>query len=283
MGATLKLKDNPTQEQRKVYKFFKSRQSHDADDIYSREWFDRIVQFQESKPIGREIVGNFSSEMLDTLEFGAFFLSYPVPAFSLWLLLNACYDLDRKICSDISEDSLQEWRDMKPFVYLKSEEIQLKWKESLATLREKIRTDELGGERLIQELYDMVSGIQRMETALTDLRDSIQAIKGHRDRKAKDFLTGISDLVGVAIDKRCEIIAAELEDGKSLRSPRNGEKGSHNVGSKALLEKELTDLSCIPDNTSQPTVTYPSPWLPQELGIALLVIVAWTAIWSAGT
>jgi hypothetical protein len=232
MVAALSLKDNPTQEQKKVYKFFKSRHSHDADDIYSREWFDRIVQFQESKPQGKETMGDFSSEMLDALEFGAFFLSYPVPAFSLWLLLNACYDLDRKICSDMSEDSLQVWRDMRPFAYLKSEEIRLKWKDSLATLHEKISTDELGGERLIQELYDMVSGIQRMEIALADLRDSIKA---HRDRKAKDFLAEVLDLVGVAIDKRCEIIAAELEDGKSLRSPGNGNKGSNSRFSRQSI------------------------------------------------
>ena len=36
MVAALSLKDNPTQEQKKLYKFFNSRHSHDADDIYSR-------------------------------------------------------------------------------------------------------------------------------------------------------------------------------------------------------------------------------------------------------
>jgi hypothetical protein len=83
-------------------------------------------------------------------------------------------------------------------------------------------TAELGGEMLIQELYDMVSGIQRMETALADLRDSIKAV-----RKDRGFLTGVLDLVGVAIDGRCEIIATELEDGKSPQCPRNERKRSH--------------------------------------------------------
>jgi hypothetical protein len=215
--STLSLRDNPTQEQKKVYKFYKSRHSHDADDIYSSEWFGRIVQFRESTPLGRN-----SPELLDDLEFGAFFLSHPVPAFSLWLLLNACYDLDRKVCSNISDEVLQQWRDMKPFAYLKSEDIQDKWRESLQFLREKMSTAELGGEMLIQELYDMVSGIQRMETALADLRDSIKAV-----RKDRGFLTGVLDLVGVAIDGRCEIIATELEDGKSPQCPRNKRKRSH--------------------------------------------------------
>jgi hypothetical protein len=241
MVSNGRLRDNPTPEQKAVYRFYKSRRSNDADNIYSTEWFSRIVKFQESSPLRKEKGDPLPWTRVDDLEFGPLFVLHPVPAFSLWLLLDVCYDLDRKVCGDASEKARMEWRSLKPCEYLTSDVVQFQWKKSLEGLKNRMQSEELGGEILLEELYDMVSSLRRMEAALGALRDSIRTA-----RRDKPFLKELLEIVGLEVDNRCEIIAAEMEDSRSL--------GSEAVGRTGFLDatpRESSDFEIISHEVSQ--------------------------------
>jgi len=241
MVSNGRLRNNPTPEQKAVYRFYESRHSNDADNIYSTEWFSRIVKFQESSSLRKEKGDCLPWTRVDDLEFGPFFVLHPVPAFSLWLLLDVCYDLDKKVCCDVSEQVRMEWRGLKPCDYLTSDVVQFQWKKSLEGLKRRMQSEELGGEILLQELYDMVSSLRRMEAALGALRDSIKTT-----RRDKNFLKELLDIVGLAVDNRCEIIAAEMENS---RSP--GSEAIERTGILDATPKKSSDFEIMPHEVSR--------------------------------
>jgi hypothetical protein len=49
-GTVKSLDCNPNSQQRAVYRYYESRNSDEADDIYSREWFRRTPSFFEKFP-----------------------------------------------------------------------------------------------------------------------------------------------------------------------------------------------------------------------------------------
>jgi hypothetical protein len=246
MSSNGRLRDNPTPEQKAVYHFYESRRSNDADNIYSTEWFSRIVKFQESSSLRKDKGDPLPWTRVDDLEFGPFFVLHPVPAFSLWLLLDVCYDLDRKVCGNVSEEVRMKWRNLTPCDYLTSDVIQSQWEKSLEGLKNRMQSEELGGEILLQELYDMVSSLRRMEAALGALRDSIQSA-----RRDKIFLKELLEVVGLAVDKRCEIIATEMEDSRSV-----GSEATEGTGFLDATPSESSDFEIMSHEVSQQPGTH---------------------------
>ena len=112
---------DPKVKQKQVYKYYDSRYSDEALDIFSEEWENRII-FWHQRAVNRAAETMSSDELLETLDFGSFFLAHPIAAFSLWQVLQACYELDRAVCGDIKV--VNSWEQLKPFEYLRDAGIQ---------------------------------------------------------------------------------------------------------------------------------------------------------------
>ena len=90
---------DPTPQQRAVYNYHEALHSDAADDIYSFEWFQRTKSFFKQFARSNAQATTLTTwEMVEDLDFGAFFLAHPVAAYSLWHLLQSCYELDRVVC-----------------------------------------------------------------------------------------------------------------------------------------------------------------------------------------
>jgi hypothetical protein len=80
-----------------------------------------------------------------------------------------------------------------------------------------------------------------MEAALGALRDSIKTA-----RRDKNFLKELLDIVGPAVDNRCEIIAAEMEDS---RSP--GSEAIERTGILDATPRKSSDFEIMPHEVSR--------------------------------
>jgi hypothetical protein len=74
---------NPTPQQRAVYSYHEALDSDAADDIYSFEWFQRTKSFctQFAKQDATHVTTLTTWELVEDLDFGAFFLAHPVAAY----------------------------------------------------------------------------------------------------------------------------------------------------------------------------------------------------------
>jgi hypothetical protein len=203
---------NPTPQQRAVYSYYEEIHSDAADDIYSFEWFQRTKSFfQQLARQDKPVTALTTWEMVEDLDFGAFFLAHPVAAYSLWHLLQACYELDRVVCGTSPEEirKLESWQLLKPFVYLKSRKIRSNWTRSLKLLKKEIECGDLEGDRLVRTLYDILRGVERLVTSSTALKDNFSV--NLRDMK---FVDEMLEKVARVVDNRCSMIAdlLKLED-----------------------------------------------------------------------
>jgi hypothetical protein len=164
---------NPTSQQKSVYNFYESRHSREADDIYSREWFERTWSFlkQYSTSPNQKPKALESWEMVEDTDFGAFFVAKPVAGFSLWCVMQEFYELDRAVCGsdEVGLGIVKEWENWRPFVYLKSKEVKKRWRKWLEKLRREIERKNLVGEPLLLRLYDIFCGVERLERAMERL------------------------------------------------------------------------------------------------------------------
>jgi hypothetical protein len=81
-----------------------------------------------------DIVKSWTSH--EEIDFRIFFFAHPVATFSLWHVLQAFYKIDEAVCgtADGAQDTFAEWREMRPFAYLKSTRVEHKWKAELEKL-----------------------------------------------------------------------------------------------------------------------------------------------------
>jgi hypothetical protein len=225
---------NPTAQQRAVYGFYERRNSDDASDIYSPEWFQRTKSFMErfAAPDVRTTVTTLKSwAVVEDLDFGAFFLAHPIAAFALWRLLQASYELDRAVCGGSGGDDgasaetqreLAAWQEMKPFPYLKSDAIRAKWSSALQRLKKEIECGALEGDALVRALYSILCGVERLENAFVALQDSFSV-----NLKNLIYMDKMLDEIRDAVDSRCRMIVDVLkldenEDENALQSHRDG-------------------------------------------------------------
>jgi hypothetical protein len=212
---------NPTPQQRAVYSYHEEIHSDAADDIYSFEWFERTKLFfkQFGRPEKR-VTTLRTWEMVEELDFGAFFLAHPVAAYSLWHLLQACYDLDRVVCG-CSQEELAKRKAMKPFVYLRAKRIRIQWVKSLKHLKEKIECGTLEGDELVRTLYDILCGVERLVASSTALKENFAV-----NLRDMIFVDKMLQKVTTFVDDRCGMIAAHLKLEESQETSRQENESS---------------------------------------------------------
>lgn len=166
---------DPTPQQRAIYNFHEARLSVDADDIYSPVWFERSKSWEQEFGASKSPISVLDSwEQLEDFHFGEFYLEHPVAAYSLWVLLQAYYVLDKSVCgkSEAERIKVEGWQKMKPFEYLKSREVQRKWKRSLDVLGSDIESGRLRRQALLGRLNEILGGFQKVEESLVSLKES---------------------------------------------------------------------------------------------------------------
>ena len=159
---------DPKVTQKAIYRYYDLQYSDEAQDIYSEEWQERIL-FWHQKAIDSTATTLSSEENLENLDFGGFFLAHPIAAFSLWQLLQACYELDVAVCgnSKADLDEIESWQKMNPFKYLRDGAVQDKWRASLelfkAQIKRKSEDLDLQEESWELRMYDILVGVEAFE------------------------------------------------------------------------------------------------------------------------
>jgi hypothetical protein len=238
---------NPTLQQRAVYNFYQARNSDEADDIYSNEWLQRTKSYLEiySQPNAAPIALK-TWQLIEDVDFGAFYLTHPIAGYSLWNMLEACYELDRIVCGNSKKDMemLLKWKKMKPFVYLRSKKIGEKWTASLLLLKAQIEDGTLEGAALVSRLLDLLRGVERLESALAaideNFADNLLGLK---------FVDRILTLISRAVDDRRQMISELLRLGKG-KHKSNGESNTAMMG---YSEKGFDAVSNSRIESSTPT------------------------------
>jgi hypothetical protein len=222
---------NPTSQQKCIYDFYESRHSADADDIYSSEWYHRTVEFtrqtsRQSKAFPTRLN---SWERIEELEFGPLFLSHPIAAYSFWQMLNAFYAFDKTVCGT-SENSLckvDEWKQMKPFLYLKERKIRNAWRRSLNVMKKEIECGILEGEALLLKLHDLLVGVSGLENAFAALEESFE-----ENLKDMIFVDTMLAKTAEAVESRRSMIAnlLRLERNNPSFGKDGGDSSFHTFG-----------------------------------------------------
>ncbi|OTB01274.1 hypothetical protein M426DRAFT_14583 [Hypoxylon sp. CI-4A] len=127
--------------QREIFEWYETNEyKYDAGVIYSPEWKGRLVEWIEgfdddSISVLREDVKSHEKNP-EELEIGRIFQADPVAAFSLWNVLQSCYQLDKIICGTKVQNRpvIAEWHKRRPFQYLLSQDIVLSWEKNLHDL-----------------------------------------------------------------------------------------------------------------------------------------------------
>ncbi|PMD60962.1 uncharacterized protein K444DRAFT_662928 [Hyaloscypha bicolor E] len=253
---------NPTRQQRAVYSWHEARNSDAADDIFSTEWFKRTKSFLEkhSNPDSPDVKLEDLKKVED-LEFSAFFIQHPIPAFALWQFLQACYSLDRVVCinplsyEDIrraDETKVQGWEKLLPFQYLnasssKDGRIRKKWIESMGQLKKEIESNALEGERLVSRLYDMYTGIDRLQSSLSGLR-----LGFGESQKDLKFKREMLDKAANVVEERLKITSTVLKlEGNQPATPR-ADWGAEEKHTHTEQNLQLTEVSRCRNETNPP-------------------------------
>jgi hypothetical protein len=243
---------NPTPQQRAVYRFHDQRQTDEAGDIYSSEWFDRTRSFLEQYASHYELPTTLNSwEMVQTLDFGAFFLAHPVAGYSLWIFVRACADLDWVVCRTPAAEF--DKISVRPFVYLQSKKVHAKWEKSLRILKSEILKGVLDGDELIQRVYDIMRGVERLKHSCSMLGETFgENLKGMR------FADKMVDEAVNAVNDRCQMIESLLRVDSGWRTltdetsskatdssfhfPTNVSKGTSSNGQKRQNPQKAVPL-----------------------------------------
>jgi hypothetical protein len=208
-----------TTQQKAIYNWYETCHSDDdVVDIYSPEWHERITSwhawFVETHGDHEHSEAVKLREAPEELDFRSFFFEHPVAAFSLWHVIQAFYNFDKAVCvtSHEAEPTLVSWKKLKPFDYLKSGDVELRWKTDLEQLDAEIAAGKLAGEELESRVYDILCAVERIEAALDSLEDDLKF--DYHETKPVDWML---DTVNEAFDRRCLMIAKLQE--KSANVP----------------------------------------------------------------
>jgi hypothetical protein len=202
---------DPKVKQKAIYTWYDSRYSDEALDIYSEEWQKRII-FWHQRAIDNTATTLSSEETLERLDFGSFFLAHPIAAFSLWQVLQACYELDMAVCgnSKADLDEIESWQKLNPFKYLRDSTVQDKWRSSLELFKKQIKRksedSELEEESWELRMYDILVGVEKFEMAFESLQENFSA-----NLAGKSFAQWMIARIEDDIGKRFSMIDRLLE------------------------------------------------------------------------
>lgn len=202
---------DPIIPQRNIYRWYDRRYSDDAFNIYSPEWGNKLVDWQLNSP-AIDI-----DEARNELEIGTFFRSDPVAAFSLWKLLQVCYDLDEAVCGSTTDaKTMASWKSFRPFEYLGSDEVRNEWSRSLEKLRQRIKNsdEELNGHRETWEarMWAILQAVEKFEEAFAVLEENFKANLKQKRKCAEWMENRISEEMGVRFSLITNLL--EIKDGE---------------------------------------------------------------------
>jgi hypothetical protein len=188
----------------------------DAGDIFSSEWQFRILAWEKKFGQDQALYDKVNSyeRTPEELELGLFFLAYPISAFSLWHVLQACYQLDRPICgtSTRNNNDITQWQTWRPFQYLLSTEIVSAWETNLQLFSSEVEqsTNKFEKEAAAHRLHAIFQNVQLLEEALSTLEI---AFKGQQaSMPCPDWML---DFVRQGVDNRCRAIEEHITYRKS--------------------------------------------------------------------
>jgi hypothetical protein len=143
------------------------------------------------------------------LELGLFFLAHPVAAFSLWHVLQACYELDKRICGTPTpeKNEVAEWQNWRPLQYLLSPHIMSTWEDNLVLFSSEVQgsNDRFKRETVAGRLYAIAEGDHVLEEALSILES---VFKRQRTDMACSYW--MLDLIHEGVDRRCRDIEKHI-------------------------------------------------------------------------
>ncbi|KAI0896432.1 hypothetical protein F4806DRAFT_464517 [Annulohypoxylon nitens] len=192
--------------QREIFDWYeRNGYKDDAGDIFSSEWQNQLVEW--SKEFGCDNISDICEVIKsheqnpEELELGCIFQAHPVAGFSLWHVLQSCYELDRIICATEKQclAMISEWKKMRPFQYLLSQDIARHWQENVRGLLSAGRssTDKFQGEIHAQRLKHIAHAIDALKEAVTTLTSTFE---GKREELACAFW--MLKVVQENVDKR---------------------------------------------------------------------------------
>jgi hypothetical protein len=207
------VKPSLASDQRAVFDWYEENQYRDdAGDIFSSEWQCRLTDWRnEFDPDTQNVHDRMLQlkEDPETLELGLFFVAHSVAAFSLWHILQACYELDKRICetSKSQNKKLTQWQQLRPFQYLLSTDIVSEWGTHLDSLSAQVKpsTNIFKKEIAASRLIAMAEGVQVLEEALSILTS---VFMGKREAMSCSFW--MLDLIREGVDNRCRAIEKHI-------------------------------------------------------------------------
>ncbi|KAK9773323.1 hypothetical protein SCAR479_10052 [Seiridium cardinale] len=162
--------------QRDIFDWYETNEyKEDAGAIFSPEWQGRLTEWGNEFDNGSVSDIHHHIKLLqqnsEELELGHFFQVHPIAAFSLWHVLQACYELDRIICGAQNRITIAQWQKWRPFQYLLSLEIRTLWQKRLRILSSEARksTDKLEREDVARRLQRIAHAVDALEEALLTL------------------------------------------------------------------------------------------------------------------
>jgi hypothetical protein len=151
----------------------------DLQSVMSRKWEDEVHPwfqwFESTYPEADKTnqVFQLLKESKERMDFRLLFIAFPIQAFLLLRVLDACYSVDKAICgfSSPSSTQLQNLQSMNKLEYLCSEELIAWWEVSLCELDELIKThDSVSMSDTLQVTNIMTANqtLQEMEIKLAE-------------------------------------------------------------------------------------------------------------------
>jgi hypothetical protein len=199
--------------QRAVFDWYEKYQyKDDAGDIFSPKWQCRLTDWRnEFDPDSKNVHDRVAQQerQPEELELGLFFLAHPVAAFSLWHVLQACYELDKRICEAPTpeKNEVADWQNWRPLQYLLSTHIMSTWENNLVLFSSEVEgsTNRFQRETVASRLYAMAEGVHVLEEAL-----SILASVFKRQRTEMLCSYWMLDLISKGVDNRCRAIEKHI-------------------------------------------------------------------------
>ncbi|KAF7514023.1 hypothetical protein GJ744_006637 [Endocarpon pusillum] len=109
--------------QKKILEGFQNDKRCSADNVLYSEWQQRIKDYSSRRDGTEEQKIARCEENPEELEYGDFFLAYPVPAYALWYLVDSLCLLDDTILGATSECPDLDSPTLRPLQYLLSDQI----------------------------------------------------------------------------------------------------------------------------------------------------------------
>lgn len=186
---------DPMETQRHIYRWYDHRYSDDAFNIYSADWGRQITLWHEQSPLTDIDKAGYDLEM------GSFFRSDPIAAFSLWNLLQVCYELDEAVCSPLANaEKLAAWKNLPPFKYLSAIEVRQQWRRSLENLKLRIKHPDVEAEGYKvsweSRMYAILLAVERFEDAFAALKENFDVNMIQKEKSSQWMINTIGDEMG---------------------------------------------------------------------------------------